>query len=584
MFEFCDKNIRTHGCESKPIIPSVYDDALSYQEQVERLLRINHEVIETLQKMRSALCCTSHQTEENSESIEQVRTNFSQKIEEINTSISELETNFDMQYSLTAGAGITISNGEIINSAPNVKSDWNAVSGDALILNKPDLSVYALAANVTKSVLGIDNVDNTSDADKPISTAAETALAGKVDKETNKSLMSADEHTKLNGIEAGAQVNVQSDWEQNNSNADDFIKNKPANLVQDASYVHTDNNFTNAEKAKADGAIQSTEKGTAGGVAELDEYGHVPVSQLPSFVSDVIDGYYDSETTHKFYADAQHQTEIQGQSNKIYVDVNTNLSYRWSGSVFAEVSPSLALGSTDSTAYRGDWGTADHAAIGVLASLNTSEKSSLVAAINELQSGSVSVDPDRGLSENDFTDSLKSKLDGIESGAEVNVQSDWNQTVTTADDFIRNKPENLVQDASYVHTDNNYTTEEKTKLNNVNAGQMVYLSESTAKILTDSPRSLSESLLNYKIIEVRYLQLEETISGTTYQTWGWARLIKSSSGDFMSAPVIHFISNGSSLTIKAYEIGILSANPTKLALTRDTSGSGLWTGAIIGYK
>jgi hypothetical protein len=355
----------------------------------------------------------------------------------------------------------------------NVNADWNAESGDAQILHKPDLSVYALAANVTKSALGIDNVDNTSDADKPISTATETALAGKVDKETNKSLMTADEHTKLNGIEAGAQVNVQLDWEQNNSNADDFIKNKPANLVQDASYVHTDNNFTNAEKAKADGAIQSTEKGTAGGVAELDEYGHVPVSQLPSFVSDVIDGYYDSETTHKFYADAQHQTEIQGQSNKIYVDVNTNLSYRWSGSVFAEVSPSLALGSTDSTAYRGDWGTADHAAIGVLASLNTSEKSNLVAAINELQSGSVSVDPDRGLSENDFTDSLKSKLDGIESGAEVNVQSDWNQTVTTADDFIKNKPEDLVQDASYVHTDNNYTTDEKTKLAGISAGAQV---------------------------------------------------------------------------------------------------------------
>lgn len=90
----------------------------------------------------------------------------------------------------------------------NVNADWNAESGDAQILHKPDLSVYALAANVTKSALGIDNVDNTSDADKPISTATETALAGKVDKETNKSLMSADEHTKLTGIESGAQVNA----------------------------------------------------------------------------------------------------------------------------------------------------------------------------------------------------------------------------------------------------------------------------------------------------------------------------------------------------------------------------------------
>ena len=63
----------------------------------------------------------------------------------------------------------------------------------------------------------------------------------------------------------------------------------------------------------------------------------------------------------------------------------------------------------------------------------------------------------KGLSTNDFTDALKNKLDGIASGAEVNVQSDWNQTDTGADDYIKNKPQNLVQDADYVHTDNNFT-------------------------------------------------------------------------------------------------------------------------------
>lgn len=46
----------------------------------------------------------------------------------------------------------------------------------------------------------------------------------------------------------------------------------------------------------------------------------------------------------------------------------------------------------------------------------------------------------KGLSQNDFTDTLKSKLDGIQSGAEVNVQSDWNQTDSSKDDFIKNKP------------------------------------------------------------------------------------------------------------------------------------------------
>lgn len=120
----------------------------------------------------------------------------------------------------------------------NVNADWTAESGDAQILHKPDLSVYALAANVTKSALGIDNVDNTADTDKPISTAAQTALDGKVDKITGKGLSEANftdaEKTKLAGIAAGAEVNVQSDWNQGDTTADDFIKNKPTNASASA--------------------------------------------------------------------------------------------------------------------------------------------------------------------------------------------------------------------------------------------------------------------------------------------------------------------------------------------------------------
>lgn len=55
-------------------------------------------------------------------------------------------------------------------------------------------------------------------------------------------------------------------------------------------------------------------------------------------------------------------------------------------------------------------------------------------------SGKVDKVVGKDLSTNDFTDALKDKLDGIQSGAEVNVQSDWEQTDNTADDFIKNKP------------------------------------------------------------------------------------------------------------------------------------------------
>ena len=81
------------------------------------------------------------------------------------------------------------------------------------------------------------------------------------------------------------------------------------------------------------------------------------------------------------------------------------------------------------------------------------------------------------LSTEDYTTGEKQKLAGIASGAEVNVQSDWNVTDTNSDAFIKNKPENLVQDASYVHTDNNYTTAEKNKLSGIATSAQVNVLE-----------------------------------------------------------------------------------------------------------
>ena len=68
--------------------------------------------------------------------------------------------------------------------------------------------------------------------------------------------------------------------------------------------------------------------------ADLDN-GKVPSSQLPSYVDDVIEGYYNT-TDNKFYEDDQYTTEIQGERGKIYVSLDTNKSYRWS-TVFIEI-------------------------------------------------------------------------------------------------------------------------------------------------------------------------------------------------------------------------------------------------------
>lgn len=81
-------------------------------------------------------------------------------------------------------------------------------------------------------------------------------------------------------------------------------------------------------------------------------------------------------------------------------------------------------------------------------------------------------DPDYVHTDNNFTSAEKTKLTGIEAGAQVNVNADWNAASGT-DAYIANKPQNLVQDASYVHTDENFTSAEKTKLAGIEAGAQV---------------------------------------------------------------------------------------------------------------
>lgn len=97
------------------------------------------------------------------------------------------------------------------------------------------------------------------------------------------------------------------------------------------------------------GAIAASEKGANNGVATLSNDGKIPNSQLPSYVDDVLEfaTFNDFPST--------------GETSKIYVALDTNLTYRWSGSEYIEISASLALGETSSTAYRGDRGAIAYA-------------------------------------------------------------------------------------------------------------------------------------------------------------------------------------------------------------------------------
>ena len=82
------------------------------------------------------------------------------------------------------------------------------------------------------------------------------------------------------------------------------------------------------------GAIATSAKGVANGVASLDSEGKIPSTQLPSYVDDVVEGYY---YNGKFYQESAHSTEIVAMSSKIYVDLATNKTYRYGGSTYVEI-------------------------------------------------------------------------------------------------------------------------------------------------------------------------------------------------------------------------------------------------------
>ena len=116
-------------------------------------------------------------------------------------------------------------------------------------------------------------------------------------------------------------------------------------------------------------------------------------------------------------------------------------------------------------------------------------------------------DADYVHTDNNFTSTLKSKLDGVQNGAEVNVQPDWSESDSYSDAYIKNKPENIVQDASYVHTDNNYTSSEKEKLSNIASGAEVNVqanwneSDSSSDAYIQNKPTLGD-IVSFNVLEV----------------------------------------------------------------------------------
>ena len=186
----------------------------------------------------------------------------------------------------------------------------------------------------------------------------------------------------------------------------DSLLNKPSTFPP-TSHQHAIADVTGLQTA-LDG------KQVSGTYATL-ESGKVPASQLPSYVDDVLE-----------FAN-QAAFPATGESGKIYVALDTNKIYRWSGSAYVEVSPSVGApiasssnpttvgGTTAAVGTSDQYARADHKHSFVMADVNAS--------------------------------ALRSHLN-VADGAEVNVNADWN--ATSGDAQILNKPSVITSDPTGV--------------------------------------------------------------------------------------------------------------------------------------
>lgn len=127
---------------------------------------------------------------------------------------------------------------------------------------------------------------------------------------------------------------------------DNAVEYIPTDDYNPATKKYVDGEITKVNTT-IDTKIDKSSAGVANGIAQLDLTGKVPASQLPSFVDDVLE--FDSADSFP----------AEGESGKIYIAVDTNITYRWSGTQYTMISSSLALGETASTAYPGDKGKAN---------------------------------------------------------------------------------------------------------------------------------------------------------------------------------------------------------------------------------
>lgn len=423
-----------------------------------------------------------------------------------------------------------------------------ATTGDYDDLSdKPDLSVYATGSELTAGLA--TKQDTISDlatirsgasagatavqpADlAPYATTSDmnTALASKQDTLTAGSNIDITN----NIISATAEPQVQADWAQTDSSEVDFIKNKPdLSVYATTSAMNTalagkqdvisDLSDIRAGAALGDTAVQPADLATVATTGDYDDLTDKPDLSIYAESADLA-----TVATTGSYADLTNTpsiptatSELTNDSNFITAaeapvqDVTVNGSSVLSNGVAAVAVPTATSDLTNDS----DFITLSDVPAQVQA--NWTEADSSDPSFIQNKPANLVQDASYVHTDENFTSAEKSKLAGIEAGAEVNVQADWTEADSSSDAYIANKPQNLVQDASYVHTDENFTSAEKTKLSGIEAGAQV---NTITDVEVDGVSVVSQGVASITLPSVPVTDV--TVNGTSVVSNGIAAVV-----------------------------------------------------------
>lgn len=488
---------------------------------------------------------------------------------------------------------LTIVAGNNVTLTPDAKNDKLTITAKDTVYTHPTYTargagLYKVTVDGTGHVSEVTNVVKDDivalgiPAQDTTYNEATTSAAG---------LMSANDKTKLNGIADGANKTiVDSALSSTSTNP---VQNKVVNtaisslntLVGDKSVA---SQITSAiDTLNLDSTyIAVTQKGAANGVAELDSSGKVPSTQLPSYVDDVLE-----------YT-AKSNFPSTGEAGKIYMDTSTNLAYRWGGSTYTEISPSIALGTTSSTAFRGDYGNTAYthatakgsAFTSGLYKIATNAQGHVTAATAVAKSDITGL----GIPAQDTTYSAattsvaglmsaadKSKLDGIATGAnKTTVDSTLsststnpvqNKVVNTAisalntlvgDTPVATQITSAINDAGFLTVDLNNTESDVAPF--TNSDMLGGLPASSYLQVADFPKALTDA------------GVVKSIAGKTPNASGEITLVPADIGAVPTSRMVNNKTLSGDISLTYSDVGAAAASHTHNSIVNSDGSSTVW--------